>query len=83
MELSMSPDEQEARWRKYSDDRIILLPLKSGKIAVFNNAAELCGIVELSEDIYGKDNWDRFRDTWRRPGKAEPKPRPTLKELGL
>jgi hypothetical protein len=74
----MSPDEQEARWRKYSDDRIILLPLKSGKIAVFNNAAELCGI---EEPHYGQPK-DLF-PCWRRPGKAEAKPRPTLEELGL
>jgi UPF0288 family protein (methanogenesis marker protein 3) len=59
----MTPDEQEARWRKYSDDRIILLPLKSGNIAVFNNAAEFCGIVEPKQeasDEYGFFTLDTF-----------------------
>jgi hypothetical protein len=85
----MSPDEQEARWRKYSDDRIILLPLKSGRIAVFNNAAEFCGIVEPKQeasDEYGfftLDTFDECKAIWRRPGKREAKPRPTLEELGL
>jgi hypothetical protein len=73
----MSPDEQEARWRKYSDDRIILLPLKSGNIAVFNNAAEFCGITQHSHLL------NDVRAIWRRPGKREAKPRPTLEELGL
>jgi hypothetical protein len=41
----MTPDEQEALSRLYSDDVIQLLPLKSGAVAVFNNARELCGIL--------------------------------------
>jgi hypothetical protein len=40
----MTTDEQEALSRKYSNDLILLLPLKSGNIAVFNTARELTGI---------------------------------------
>src|SRR6266852_3922048 len=43
--LSMSTDEQEALSRKYSNDLILLLPLKSGNLAVLNTARELCGMV--------------------------------------
>jgi hypothetical protein len=82
MELSMSPDEQEARWRKYSDDRIILLPLKSGAVAIFNNAAEFCDIMYL-DDPTVRGCMEDIIAHWRRPSKREAKPRPTLEELGL
>jgi hypothetical protein len=42
----MTSDEQEAQSRKYSDDVVILLPLSSGKVAVFNNARQLERIVD-------------------------------------
>lgn len=42
----MTPDEIDAETRKYSNDAIILLRLKSGKIAMFNNSRELLAIVD-------------------------------------
>jgi hypothetical protein len=40
---NMTKDEQEALSRFYAPEAIRLVPLKSGAIAVFNNAKELCG----------------------------------------
>lgn len=82
---SMTPDEQEALSRKYSDDVIILLPLKSGHVAVFNSARELCGI----DDGYGFCEWDdtgyglvfRAPDCFRQP--IKPPSDFTLEDLGL
>jgi hypothetical protein len=51
----MTQDEQEALSKKYGNDVVIMLPLKSGNIAVFNNARELCTIVEDIRDVF--DNW--------------------------
>lgn len=69
----MTPDEQEALSRVYSDDVIITLALASGNIAVFNNARALCGIVADPRQA---------RLVWYRPKRAT-KPRSTLEELGL
>jgi hypothetical protein len=77
----MSPDEQEARWRKYSDDVIMLLPLKSGSVAVFNSARELCDIMYL-DDPEIKGFMSDIVAHWYPPA-ARPKQRPSLEELGL
>lgn len=77
----MSPDEQEARSRRLSNDRIILLPLSSGAIAVFNNAGELCGIIE--EAFANRWHFRDLMEMWHPPAQREAKPRPTLEELGL
>jgi hypothetical protein len=75
----MSPDEQEARSRRLSNDVIMLLPLSSGLTAVFNRGGDLCGILKLEGDKL----WDIVLTTWRPPAQREAKPRPTLEELGL
>lgn len=76
----MTKDEQEALSRAHSDDVIRLLPLSSGAIAVFNNARELCGIVDLEEDVEDTDDWERILRVWFPPAKP---PAVDLKELGL
>lgn len=68
----MTADEQEALSRCYGNDIILILPLTSGRIAVFNNARKLCGIVERVEDAPA---------AWRAP--AKPQRGVDLKELGL
>jgi hypothetical protein len=71
----VTSDEQEALSRKYSNDVLLILPLKSGKIAVFNRAFELCGIANSMDDALG---------IWYAP--ASPKPaviKISLEELGL
>lgn len=73
----MSPDEQEALSRRYGDEVIMLLPLRSGRLAVFNNARELCGFVAQEDEFM-----DALRFTWRAPKKVERKT-VDLKELGL
>ncbi len=42
----MTTEEQEALSGRYGNDIILVLPLRSGNVAVFNSARELCGIVE-------------------------------------
>ena len=79
----MTPDEQEALSRLYSDDVIRLLPLKSGAVAVFNNARDLCGIIPAPDgQLYGNRDTPLFEivRTWYPPKRA---PAPDLKELGL
>ena len=41
----MTVDEQEALSRRYGNEVISFLILRSGNVAVFNSARELCGIV--------------------------------------
>ena len=48
----MTIDEQEAESRKYSDEVIILLPLASGKCAVFNAARQLQRISNFPPDLF-------------------------------
>lgn len=74
----MSPDEQEARSRRYCNDVIMLLPLSSGAIAIFNRAGDLCNILEPPFD-----EW-RFSDlinAWHPPASLAARPNPTLEEL--
>jgi hypothetical protein len=74
----VTTDELQAESRKYLDTRIILVPLDSGRVAVYNNAAELCGI--LSRDATLHDTWW----TWRAPTPVrKDRSHVTLEELGL
>ena len=61
----MTQDEQEALSKKYGTEVVMLLPLKSGKIAIFNSARELCGIID-GERI---NTWNT---TWHPPTSREP-----------
>lgn len=81
----MTSDEQEALSRAHSDDVIRLLPLRSGAIAVFNNARELCGIIKEDDLLYNPTTeaytvWACAVNIWYPPKKA---PAIDLKELGL
>lgn len=73
----MTKDEQEAMSRLYSDDVIRLLPLKSGAVAVFNNARDLCGILHPREI---PSALEAIKELWYPPKKA---PDVSLEELGL
>lgn len=75
----MTHAEQEALSRRYSNDVIILLPLHSGAIAIFNNARELCGYA----NIEGDKAWDIVLSQWHPPAAREARPQPTLEDLGL
>jgi hypothetical protein len=44
----METDEQEALSRKYGNDALIVLRLKSGRLAVFDNSRQLRTIVDES-----------------------------------
>jgi hypothetical protein len=79
----MTKDEQEALSRLYSDDIIRLLPLKSGAVAVFNNARDLCGIIERTSEITNEGEatvWEQVIEVWYPPKKP---PAVDLEELGL
>lgn len=73
----MTTDELQAESRKYLDTRIILVPLDSGRFAVYNNAAELCAILEHNAWLYDVER------AWRAPTVPQRASRPTLEELGL
>lgn len=75
-----NPEVQEALSRKYSDDVIMLLPLKTGRIAVFNNARELCGIIPFAFDLM-----EDVKSAWYppKPTKVELPLAVDLKDLGL
>lgn len=57
----MTADEQEALSRRYNNETIIILRLKSGNIAVLNRGFELCGII--TQD----DAWRRMQEVWYPP----------------
>jgi hypothetical protein len=83
--MAMSPDEQEARSRRLSNDVIMLLPLSSGRVAVFNRGGDLCGIAQHPDKtgIYEACDlaiWEIMR-LWHPPTKREARPNPTLEEL--
>lgn len=84
MDPTTNPDVQEALSRRYSDDIIMLLPLRSGAIGVFNAARELCGIMEpfyREED----ETWLEIEQKWHPPAAAPTltKPPVDLEELDL
>lgn len=71
----MTRDEQEALSRAHSDDVIRLLPLKSGAVAVFNNARDLCGILP--------ENTFTIMEAWQMWYPPKQAPTIDLEELGL
>jgi hypothetical protein len=78
----MTSDEQEALSRKYGNDMIMLLPLKSGRIAVFNAERTLCGIVDDRDGIGPREDYT----VWEKAVVCHFPPAPrnvTLKDLGL
>lgn len=76
------PDVQEALSRRYGNDIIMLLPLKSGKVAVFNCARELCAVIKPAHDDDEYHTWGRITDSVKQPEPASPKT-VDLEELGL
>jgi hypothetical protein len=85
-----NPDVQEALSRRYSDDIIMLLPLRSGAIGVFNAARELCGFTKFHEMSYKEYNyhfvdWRVIADVWHPPAAVPTltKPPVDLEELDL
>jgi hypothetical protein len=79
----MSPDEQEARSRRLSNDVIMLLPLSSGRVAVFNRGGDLCGYAYPPDEWSTEPAnafWDAVRFAWHPPTERKA-PRPTLEEL--
>jgi hypothetical protein len=88
LDPTTNPDVQEALSRRYSDDIIILLPLRSGAIGVFNSARELCGFIDDPREFCTEGGYSfsaALSDTWE-PPKAAPtltKPPVDLEELDL
>lgn len=70
-----NPDVQEALSRKYSDDVIMLLPLKNGTLAVWNSARELCGFVHRS--VNGPF-WNEIERVWHPPKPVTPQAKPPV-----
>jgi hypothetical protein len=84
LDPTTNQDVQEALSRRYSDDIIMLLPLKSGAIGVLNSARELCGI--LNDLLDSRDlNITEILDMWHPPTAAPTftKPPVDLEELDL
>lgn len=76
----MTQDEMHAENRKYRDTRIILVPLPSGNVAIYNNAGEFCAFVS------GDATYAEILAAWKFPStgwRGPERPRPTLEELGL
>jgi hypothetical protein len=78
LDPTTNPDVQEALSRRYSDDIALVLPLKSHKLAIFNNARDLCGIITISELF-------KIWEVWHPPAAAPTltKPPVDLEELDL
>jgi hypothetical protein len=90
LDPTTNPDVQEALSRRYSDDIIMLLPLRSGAIGVFNAARELCGFIESYQLVYASDwgpgdLWEWIKNVWHPPAAAPTltKPPVDLEELDL
>lgn len=73
----MTQDEMDGENRKYLDSRIILVPLRSGRFAVYNNAGELCAVVPPSSTL------KEMLEIWISPAPVVKRVRPTLTDLGL
>lgn len=58
-----NPDIQESLSLRYSDRIVVVLQLRSGNYAIYNNLRELCGVVE------SLDRWPPV--VWRAPRLAE------------
>jgi hypothetical protein len=80
LDPTTNPDVQEALSRRYSDDIVMLLPLRSSRLAVFNAARELCGFLSVERDQH-----ERIMSVWHPPAAAPTltKPPVDLEELDL
>jgi hypothetical protein len=65
-------DEYDAKTNRYSNRVVILLELSNGNIAVFNNARELTGVIDVmspcifTEEVYR--SFEQIKNTlWREP----------------
>ena len=63
----MTPDEQEALSKRYNNETIIILRLKSGNIAVLNRGFELCGITEPADEGPNLSTWELIQSLWYPP----------------
>jgi hypothetical protein len=83
----MTPDEQEALSRRHDRAaRIILLPLSSGAVAIFNGELDLCGYVLPPDEwstLPANALWDEIQFKWHPPAPKAMRPQPTLEDLGL
>jgi hypothetical protein len=52
-----NPDIQEALSRRYSDSVVVILRLKSGRYAIFDNLRALCGVVDSLEEQWPPECW--------------------------
>lgn len=87
---AVDPDIQEALSLRYSDQVVILLQLRSGRFAVYNNMRELCGVWDT--ELYGETFAGMLDVSWP-PAPWRPPPPPPirraakvsidLEELGL
>jgi hypothetical protein len=80
----MTPDEQEALSLRYGNDVILLLRLKSCKIAVFDNSRQLIEIIDdsvtLKEVVVNYHNKPPvlYREVKGPPSLQAPKPKRLL-----
>ena len=85
----MTADEQEALSKRYGNEIIILLPLSSGNVAVFNSARELCGIIKHIDHRWIPSSIPFPPECWFPPKtkevniKVTPAAADLLKDLGL
>lgn len=76
----MTPDQQEALSRAHGRDVIVVLPLRSGNLAIYNAKRELCGI--LAE--WNTAGLALIYSIWFPPSPFSGEAHPIdLKELGL
>lgn len=59
---SISPDVQEALSKKYSDEMVLVLPLKSGNLALFSRDFTLQEIVDGGEQLHFQRIQDLSRE---------------------
>lgn len=71
----MTPDEQEALSRKYSNDIVMLLPVASGRVAVLSFNRQLLGFLERDG---ANDDLRLFRAFQQNEklAKQQPQPKP-------
>ncbi len=75
----MTPDEQEALSRRYGEGALIVLPLKSGRLAIFGSDRQLISIQEPTADVlfddllrkYSAEGEAAFRERRKRETRVE------------
>src|ERR1700734_2290720 len=81
-----SPDLQEALSRRYGSGALVVLPLSSGKLAVFGADRQLLAIEEEAPGLEKWRAWSREFESKvaaKRPKPSTPAAEVDLKELGL